>query len=325
MRLCMARLRQQQTAEMGDENKPASDELSEKELLQQLLTEVNSLRITQTSLAGEVAAIKAGNQQSSSTTTPVSVSDNRPDHRDLASSAAACAHPRSSDGTPLACSNATNSGNIGPLVPSLGDNAANDTTGSDLESQYWALVKDVKLKDVRLTPTDILKDNHKGFKKEHKTASSIITRSARYIETGLKVLYCCEASPEVTDLAVVLRAHLEFLKSEYACLVVANDNTKEVAQNYRRIKSGTTGMSSTDLQDLKLAQEITAHNQAASQDRDRHDRDHYRGGRGGQQYRGRQFNYRGRGGRDRQDYGTYHNFIRSNDQLPNSPQSRNDD
>ena len=82
-----------------------------------------------------------------------------------------------------------------------------------------------------MTPTDILKDNHKGFKKEHKTASSIITRSARYIETGLKVLYCCEASPEVTDLAVVLRAHLEFLKSEYACLVVANvnDNTKEVA------------------------------------------------------------------------------------------------
>ena len=84
MRLCMARLRQQQTAEMGDENKPASDELSEKELLQQLLAEVNSLRITQTSLAGEVAAIKAGNQQSSSTTTPVSVSNNRPDHRDLA-------------------------------------------------------------------------------------------------------------------------------------------------------------------------------------------------------------------------------------------------
>ena len=151
MRLCMARLRQQQTAEMGDENKPASDELSEKELLQQLLTEVNSLRIKQTSLAGEVAAVKAGNQQSSSTTTPVSVSDNRPDNRDLASSAAACAHPRSSDGTPLACSNATNSGNIGPLVPSLGDNAANDTTGSDLESQYWALVKDVKLKDVTVS------------------------------------------------------------------------------------------------------------------------------------------------------------------------------
>ena len=121
-------------------------------------------------------------------------------------------------------------------------------------------------------------------------------------------------------MILVLKARLEYLKCEYNCFVVANDNTREVSQNYRRIKVGTTGMSPNDLQDLKLAQEITAHSRSSgTPDRDL---DSYRGGRGGQNYRGRPFNRRGR---DRQDYSLYNNLIRSNDQLPNAPHNRSED
>ena len=147
----------------------------------------------------------------------------------------------------------------------------------------------------------------------------VVSRSARYVETGLKLLSGCDASPEVEDLILLLKAHLEYLKCEYSCFVVANDNTREVSQNYRRIKVGTTGMSPNDLQDLKLALEITAHSQSSGTP----DRDSYRGGRGGQNYSGRPFN-RSRG-RDRQDYSLYNNLVRSNDQLPNAPHNRSED
>ncbi len=303
---------------MAGKNTPESTELSEKELLKVVIDEIQGLKTTQTSLLADVAVLKAGNPVTQTDQAdPHPVSDSRTVTVDQGAASQSClppvAQPRAdSPGPPLANPSTSNSGNPGP---SATNSAA---SGNDLESQYWTLVKDVKFKDIRLGSGDILKDNHKGFKKEHKPVANILSRSARYVETGLKVLSICELSPEVEDLVVVLRAHLDFLKTEYGCLVVANDNSKEVAQNYRRIKGGTTGMSTADLQDLKLAQEITALSQVTPQERDRGS---FRGGRGGHTYqRSRQFRGNDYRGRDRHDQGPYRQLVRSNaNDFPNNP------
>ncbi len=292
------------------------ESLSDREVLQLLVTEVSALKADQGTLANDVASLQPREQVSEPTA--VTVSDNTsstaPDTD--AQPTQSAAHPRSDDRVglqPRSIQAQQNSGDSGPTIPNLGESAA-----TDCEAQYWALNE--TLKHLRLQPDLVLKDNHKGFKKETQPVARVVTRSARYVETGLKLLSCCEPSKEVEDLTLVLTAHLDFLKCEYSCLVVANDNTKEVAQNYRRIKAGTTGMSGSDLQDLKLAQEITAHSAASGpQERDR-GRDSYRGGRFGNRGRG-QYNQRGRG----QEYSLYRNLVRSNDQLPSAPQNRNDD
>ena len=48
--------------------------------------------------------------------------------------------------------------------------------------------------------------------------------------------------------------------------MVANDNDKDTASNYRRIKFGTTGMSNSDQQDLQLVHQMTVHNNSTSAD-----------------------------------------------------------
>lgn len=285
------------------------DELEEKEVLKLILREVSSLKKTQSDLATEVATLKADSTQAS----VASVSDNRGVGQHEvpltvpAVATTATAQPRSAEGTPTPRGTvvAQNSGDGSPTVPTLGTGAA-----ADVESKYWALSD--TLKHIRLEADYVLKDNHKGFKKDFQPAAKVVSRSARYVETGLKLLSCCQPSPEVQDLVLIHQAHLEFLKCEYSCLVVANDNNKDVSQNYRRLKAGTIGLSQGDLQDLKLAQEIVAHSQAAPQERDR--RDNQRGGRYQQYGRGRGFNQRGRDSRYRQ-------FV-SNDQLPHAPTSQ---
>ena len=218
--------------------------------------------------------------------------------------------------------NQPQSGNGRPPLPEeQGASAAvSASTGTgqnyDLHAQYWSLSD--SLKHVRLAPHMVLKDSHGSFKRDLQTTAKVVSRSARFVETGLKVLSFCQDTKEVDDLKLVFQSQLEFLKTEYSCLVVANDNDKDTASNYRRIKSGTTGMSNSDLQDLKLAHQMTVHSNNTSADSSNI---RQRGG-----YRGRypQTNYSNqRGGRFNNRYhrqnSMYDGLITSNAQLPIPP------
>ena len=172
----------------------------------------------------------------------------------------------------------------------------------DLEEEYQALCH--HLNRLRPVPGEVLRDNHKGFKREFQTTARLISRCARRTENLLKILNLCARSEEIVDLTLIAKSQLQLLKTEYSCLIVANDaENPKVAANYRRIKQGCTGMSKTDLEDYKLAVDISS-----------------------QDSRGEfKKNFKGRKPTKTDNYSPYKSFVKNRDSQPPRPSTQTSD
>ena len=107
--------------------------------------------------------------------------------------------------------------------------------------------------------------------------SSSITKSARYTETCLKLLASFDETVKSEDLGqlyTVLVAHINFLQSKYAGLVVKGQFDRETATVFKCLQKNTTCFKGDSLDNLKTAVEI-----AAARDRThsvRNEKDNYK-------------------------------------------------
>ena len=133
----------------------------------------------------------------------------------------------------------------------------------DLQAEF-AAIKDAVSK-VKLPSDHRLNDQKRGIKRKDHQTLQVISKSARYVETGFKLLGTLSPGKLLTlddynHLYHVHLAHIRFLQDEYAALVVQGKFNPDTAQLFRAIQTNTSGLSTTALQDLKLASSLTAAN-----------------------------------------------------------------
>ena len=164
---------------------------SGRDLLLSIAGEIETIKLSQITLSKDVDALKRRFSSRSGT----AESDNRLGLDDDIITTQAEIHSSPGARTTLT-NNSVNNLNVGlstngrpPLPEEQGASAAvSASTGTgqnyDLHAQYWSLSD--SLKHVRLAPHMVLKDSHGSFKRDLQTTAKVVSRSARFVETGLK-------------------------------------------------------------------------------------------------------------------------------------------
>jgi hypothetical protein len=129
------------------------------------------------------------------------------------------------------------------------------------QSEFYAIKDAVnKLK----LPEDLrLNDSKRGIKRNDQATYQVLARSARFVETNFKLLSTLSpgeplSQDEFQHLYKVQLAHMRFLQSEYASLVVQSKFDENTAQFFRAFQQNTSGLSEDALKDLKLASTLAA-------------------------------------------------------------------
>ena len=155
----------------------------------------------------------------------------------------------------------------------------------DVQAEYKAIAEVVQ--KVQLPADCIINKSAQGVTKEVRTAHTILTQSAKYTETALKLLIVAfdNAPADEAQLAKLFTVHyaqIKFLQDELAGLIVQGQFDQNTSRLFRSLQKNTSVFTSDALENLKSAAAISA--VSANQNTPR------RSPRGG--YRGR-----GRGGR----------------------------
>ena len=105
-------------------------------------------------------------------------------------------------------------------------------------------------------------DSATGINKECKATLKVLNKSARFAETGLKVLASAPSprlsEQEVHMLYTVLHAQINFLQGEYSSLVVRSTFDDETSRVFRSLESNSTAFSERSLNNVRLAAELTS-------------------------------------------------------------------
>ena len=111
-------------------------------------------------------------------------------------------------------------------------------------------------------------DSSNGIKQECRPALKVLSKCARFAETGLKVLSQIPAdrdSESVTvdkndleSVFVVLAAQINFLQSEYAALVVRSTFNEDTSRMFRSFENNQGSFNEASLQNVRIAAELAA-------------------------------------------------------------------
>ncbi len=155
-----------------------------------------------------------------------------------------------------------------------------DDTSIEIQKEYQA-IKDAVAK-VHLDPSLRLCEGPcpAGNNKPERAVYFQLTKSARYIETALKLikLLYCELDnanggpvdttyPYIDQLTTVLKAHMESNQKEYQAVLVASQFDAETAKVFRTLQKNTSCFTNEGIAQLKVAAELAAITQGQKQNR----------------------------------------------------------
>ena len=203
--------------------------------------------------------------------------------------------------------------------PSPADFAESSTAGDDIQGRFYS-IKD-SLQKVCLPPEYKLNESRQGIKKAELSTFNVLSKSARYVETTLRLLGTVtdQRPPSRTDLDNLLSiqiAHIKFLQEEYAATLVQSQCTDNISKWYRAIAKNTSTFSPGVCERIKTAAELS---KATAQQEEN------RGGyRGRGNYRGRGYSFRNRNLTSQHD--PMNKFIRpmSSQRFPSPGHHEND-
>ncbi|KAK3769041.1 hypothetical protein RRG08_008418 [Elysia crispata] len=152
----------------------------------------------------------------------------------------------------------------GCAIPVNDGPAATRTCATDIIKEFEA-IKDSVSKIV-LPPYLKVSDSPTGVKQEHKNALKILSKSARFTETGLKLLSTFQKTgnlyhlteDEVNALFVTLSASSHYLQSEYANIVVKSSFDDETSRLFCNLENNTAAFSDQSLRNIRTAAELAA-------------------------------------------------------------------
>jgi len=144
-----------------------------------------------------------------------------------------------------------------------------DSTGDSLQGAIGEINVQREFEQVRDAVSRIqlpanlkVNDSAAGINKECKATLKVLNKSARYAETGLKVLASSPSTTlseqEVHMLYTVLHAQVNFLQGEYSSLVVKSTFDDETSRVFRSLESNSTAFSERSLNNVRLAAELTS-------------------------------------------------------------------
>ena len=135
---------------------------------------------------------------------------------------------------------------VGDLRPSSGP-------AEELQEEFVSIKDSVSA--IRLPPTLKLSDSRQGLRREGQPAYNAVAKSAKYVETTLKILsQLPENDSIVRDLIVIQAAHLLYLAEEQSALLVAGQFNDTTARIYRTLQRHTASFTDSESLDLLLQQ-----------------------------------------------------------------------
>ena len=166
------------------------------------------------------------------------------------------------------------------------------------------------LTSIRLPPSLHFADSRQGLKRESQAAYNSIAKSAKYVETTLKILSQLHTGdPVVRDLIVTQVAHLKYLIEEQSALLVHGTFNDSTAKIYRTLQRHTTAFSDQESVDLlrSAVQLAAASDKADVQNRNRPNFSYNQNRNVSQQGRGNndRGGFRGQRGRNRPNYSNW--------------------
>ena len=113
-------------------------------------------------------------------------------------------------------------------------------------------------------------DSARGIKQEGKNTLSVISKCARYAETGLKVVGATHPlSEDETSITIekeqfqklftVFTAQVNYLQAEFANLVVKNTFDEETSRLFKSFENNSAAFSDESLRNIRLAAELASH------------------------------------------------------------------
>ncbi len=187
-----------------------------------------------------------------------------------------------------------------PEAAAPGPTSSLGATEEDIQSNFQS-IKD-SLSKVRLAADLRLNESRAGIQRNDQTAFNVLTKSARYVETSLKLLGSLSdgnvSEDNLASLFTIQLAHMRYLQDDFAALVVQGTFDKETTRLFRCFQKNTSGLTPTAIANLRSAAEISGARNHSTNNMQR--------GRGYQQWRGR--------GRGESSFGGYRNY--GNRQFP---------
>lgn len=124
------------------------------------------------------------------------------------------------------------------------------------------------LSRIQLPPDSKVCESQQGIKADCKSTLKVISRSARFAETGLKLMsrFCQDdqsgnfiISPADMDkLYIIFQAQVNYLQAEYSGLVVRSTFDEETSRLFRAFQNNSQAFSERSLNHVRLAAELTS-------------------------------------------------------------------
>jgi hypothetical protein len=146
---------------------------------------------------------------------------------------------------------------IGQYFPS--EEAISPTYAADSQGEFNAISNAVQ--NVKLPPSLVLKQSRSGINSQAQMAYNIIVKSAKYVETTMKVLSTLTTS-EVTEdnlqpLHAIQVAQLNYLQDELASTYVVGNFDQATSKMFRQLESNTSSLDNKALENLKRASDVS--------------------------------------------------------------------
>ena len=175
-----------------------------------------------------------------------------------------------------------------------------------VQDEYQS-IKD-KLSNVKIPAELRVGTSKTGIRREDNTAANIISSSAKYVETTIKLLWNLEnniTADNLVELFNIQKAHIEYLRQEHSSLVVTGQFGSKTSQLFKSLARGTSNLDDRQLDILSKAVQITSNENSARPYRPPPPRGSFRGrggfnpaqgGRGGGRYGWQSYNSSTSGG-----------------------------
>ena len=140
-----------------------------------------------------------------------------------------------------------------------------DNAFLDIQRQFESL-RD-RLSRIQIPSYCKVNDSAVGIKSECKPTLKVITKSARFAETGLRVLAALQGphqgqytltENDLQSLYTIFYAQVNYLQSEYSNLVVRSTFDDETGRLFRSFENNTQAFSQRSLTNVQLAAELSA-------------------------------------------------------------------
>ena len=151
----------------------------------------------------------------------------------------------------------------------LGQATAAQPCPVDVQAEY-AAIRDAYQR-VKLPPDLRLNDSRSGLRRQDQAQFNALVKSARFVETGFKVLAQMKANDissnvkrDLDSLFAIHLAHMRYIQNEYSSLIVQGNFDPTTSRLFRQLQRESSGLTGEAIENLQRAAGIAAVTQRAS-------------------------------------------------------------